>query len=1092
MGCFDAIPKMIVRRHCAAFWTSLILSLILSALGGLLLIRRVGGFSSPSNYDWLVASVDTVEQYDVNVLTNALRSGASRRLSHHHHDNDDDDDDLVEDDSNPSLRATRRLDEETGPERSRYANGNATMTFIYETSDGTNIFTPERLRSICEAENVILGHPTYGEVCYDGSAPKTTGADGRNCSLPRSSILRYFYVDWTPYVAADWASASTAAKVQAELYLGVAADSGGYPSEPTTAFTSTGTHNRTCSLLPAAYVTARANWLMNGAATRSDVRSAMGSFLAPSALTEPSSAFTRSYIYLGEPVAGCAPTKAGCVEGELKSAYEAGLDTYWADQSLASLFSYYGMSQYFLHSAFRDPAVLHNGGVRVRFSSSYWLGDEFGDIINGDFLMVAFSVVFVLIYMCIHMQSLALGLLGILMIILSLPMALFFYLIFGVEYFAQVHILAVFIVLGVGADDVFVFMDAWRQSASMPPPISGSYETRMKFAYGRCAQAVFNTSFTTAIAFLTSAVSPVMPVASFGYFAALAILMNYLLVVTFFPAAVMVWEVYFRRAAVIGCCLPCIPLCSLPPRDLPYSVSSSEIAAPAVAPEERNNSPSASLGDSRASPSKAAETEVDLPRGRLAERLFGGLYAPTLNYAPLANDENATWAQRSFKPVSLFFVVALLATGGYLLSRAAMLTPPTREEVWFPNDHMITGLEDLGRENFISGAANEYESGKLYFGIDSIARPKYNIYKPDLDRGEIVYSPNFDLSTLEAQAAFKQVCATVVDATCGGSAGCSAVADRLVQPSSVRCWLDDFDARAGAVNATVGAAFLPAVIQWVSEDGSRANLVGLVDGELKYSIIRFATTLIERSPPSQTREVYNAWQTYLNTVVRVGAPPGLVADKIFVIAGRQFAWMVTQERLVTGLFMGLAISGPVAFTVLLLATKSFLVALYAIISIAMVVTSLLGTCYLLGWELGISEAIAGTIVIGLAVDYTVHLGHVYTCSSRRSRESKMTEAASIMGVTVIAGAITTFGCACFMFACQLTFFTKMATLMGGTIGYSVLYSLFLFMPLCALIGPSGEIKSWGGKIRSVCGGGKSATGTLKPPRPANTQETHSL
>ena len=30
-----------------------------------------------------------------------------------------------------------------------------------------------------------------------------------------------------------------------------------------------------------------------------------------------------------------------------------------------------------------------------------------------------------------------------------------------------------------------------------------------------------------------------------------------------------------------------------------------------------------------------------------------------------------------------------------------------------------------------------------------------------------------------------------------------------------------------------------------------------------------------------------------------------------------------------------------------------------------------------GWSLGVAESIAGVIVIGFSVDYTVHLGHIY-------------------------------------------------------------------------------------------------------------------
>jgi hypothetical protein len=153
------------------------------------------------------------------------------------------------------------------------------------------------------------------------------------------------------------------------------------------------------------------------------------------------------------------------------------------------------------------------------------------------------------------------------------------------------------------------------------------------------------------------------------------------------------------------------------------------------------------------------------------------------------------------------------------------------------------------------------------------------------------------------------------------------------------------------------------------------------------------------------------------------------------------------------------------------------------------VGSLLGSCELSGWPLGTGEAIAGTIVIGLAVDYTVcrspvaltrlrpptracadlqvHLGHIYTESKQQGRRGKMAEAATVMGVTVLAGGVTTFGCACFMFPCQLTFFSKMATLIGGTIGFSLLYSLLFFMPLCALAGPSGPLLSTGQRLRAL-------------------------
>jgi predicted RND superfamily exporter protein len=83
--------------------------------------------------------------------------------------------------------------------------------------------------------------------------------------------------------------------------------------------------------------------------------------------------------------------------------------------------------------------------------------------------------------------------------------------------------LSVFIVLGVGADDIFVLVDAWKQSLAFVPH-QGSEEAtrrmRLKYSMTRTAQAVFNTSFTTAAAFFATAVSPIMPIATFGIFSA--------------------------------------------------------------------------------------------------------------------------------------------------------------------------------------------------------------------------------------------------------------------------------------------------------------------------------------------------------------------------------------------------------------------------------------------------------------------------------------------------------------------------------------------------------------------------------------------
>lgn len=76
---------------------------------------------------------------------------------------------------------------------------------------------------------------------------------------------------------------------------------------------------------------------------------------------------------------------------------------------------------------------------------------------------------------------------------------------------------------------------------------------RLKYALVRTTFAVFNTSFTTAAAFFATAVSPIMPISSFGVFSAVVIVTNYVFVLTLTPSALLINE-YARMPRRTCCC----------------------------------------------------------------------------------------------------------------------------------------------------------------------------------------------------------------------------------------------------------------------------------------------------------------------------------------------------------------------------------------------------------------------------------------------------------------------------------------------------------------------------------------------------------
>jgi predicted RND superfamily exporter protein len=235
---------------------------------------------------------------------------------------------------------------------------------------------------------------------------------------------------------------------------------------------------------------------------------------------------------------------------------------------------------------------------------------------------------------------------------------------------------------------------------------------------------------------------------------------------------------------------------------------------------------------------------------------------------------------------------------------------------------------------------------------------------------------------------------------------------------------------------------------------SWGELIGFVDGQLKFLIVEATMTMERTSPNAVKDEVLPVVNELLGSFEKPDS-----AASVFM-AGYSWVWYATNDALLSGMITGLAIAFPVAFGTLIFATQNVVIALYAILTIAMIVISVLGSAALEGWGLGIAESIAAVIVVGFSVDYTIHLGHMYDHGGRHEGCVTSVERARYamlkMGNTVLAGAVTTCGSGVFMFACQLSFFNKMAFLICNTIAFSLLYALFFFMPLLFLVGPSGS------------------------------------
>jgi hypothetical protein len=127
------------------------------------------------------------------------------------------------------------------------------------------------------------------------------------------------------------------------------------------------------------------------------------------------------------------------------------------------------------------------------------------------------------------------------------------------------------------------------------------------------------------------------------------------------------------------------------------------------------------------------------------------------------------------------------------------------------------------------------------------------------------------------------------------------------------------------------------------------------------------------------------------------------------------------------------------------------------------------------------------MVVGLTVDYVVHLAEGYTLSLHKDRFSRVRDMLDEMAVSVFFGAITTLGASCFMFIAQLSFFLQFGIFMFSTIGFSLFFSMGMFVTLMGMFGPQGDTGNLVVLFQKLSKWCKSKRGGELPPSESRAQ-----
>eukprot|EP00930_Biecheleria_cincta_P084353 TRINITY_DN73841_c0_g1_i1.p1 TRINITY_DN73841_c0_g1~~TRINITY_DN73841_c0_g1_i1.p1 ORF type:complete len:1493 (-),score=277.85 TRINITY_DN73841_c0_g1_i1:389-4867(-) len=174
-----------------------------------------------------------------------------------------------------------------------------------------------------------------------------------------------------------------------------------------------------------------------------------------------------------------------------------------------------------------------------------WHGDtvtshELVLTLQKDLLMAIGSISVVLLCLWFQMQAFVISMACLIVIMLSVPLA---YVMTPAEKLTVTSFLAVFLIVGIGSDTVFVYADFWEQD-SKNPSIASRVANTIRVAGTNCSA----TCLTTAASFLANLASVLQPLREFGLLIGLCVIWSFVLITLYLPPMLVIQEKARRRA----------------------------------------------------------------------------------------------------------------------------------------------------------------------------------------------------------------------------------------------------------------------------------------------------------------------------------------------------------------------------------------------------------------------------------------------------------------------------------------------------------------------------------------------------------------
>uniref|UniRef100_H2SEW5 Protein dispatched homolog 1 n=1 Tax=Takifugu rubripes TaxID=31033 RepID=H2SEW5_TAKRU len=647
--------------------------------------------------------------------------------------------------------------------------------------------------------------------------------------------------------------------------------------------------------------------------------------------------------------------------------------------------------------------------------------DLFQDYLLTDTVYPAIAIMIVLLVMCVYTRSVFITLMTIIAIISSLIVSYFLYrMVFNFEFFPFMNLTALIIVVGIGADDAFVLCDVWNYTKFDKPHAELSETVGVSLQHA--ALSMFVTSFTTAAAFYANYVSNITAIRCFGVYAGTAILVNYILMVTWLPAVVVLHERY----------LPNLLPCSKPPH------------------QERGYCACTFLAGLCQKVSKCLFALSE------TSRIFFEKVLPCIVI--------------KLRYLWLLWFLAITVGGAYVVCINPKMKLPSLELAEFQvfrSSHPFERYDAEFKKLFMFERFHHGEELHMPITIIWGVMPVDNgdPLNPK-NKGKLMLDSSFNIASPAAQLWILNFCQKLRNQSFVFQSEEQDFTSCFIE--TFKQWMENQDCEEASVYPCCSQSTFPykqdvfeLCIKRAIMELDRSTTYHLVsrtpgprfdiNDTIRAIVLEFQSTYLFTLAYEKMFQFYSEVDAWITEELR-HAPAGLSHG--WFISSLEFYDL--QDSLSGGTLVAMALSVAVAFSVMLLTTWNVIISLYAILSIAGTIFVTVGSLVLLGWEMNVLESVTISVAVGLSVDFAVHYGVAYRLAPEPDREGKVIFSLSRMGSAIAMAALTTFVAGAMMMPSTVLAYTQLGTFMMLIMCISWAFATFFFQCMCRCLGPQGN------------------------------------